>query len=234
MLPRLSSLLTIRMFAILLLHNYNRLYMSIADAARKTDPMLAEHAKQLLASPFFGGTDASLYEKQLIFYVLARIKPVSEVDSYHMEWLSPTYGESRSDDQADVAAFLESMKLHYAFKSPYDGTVTVSLRPELLDALQAIDLHGDEATVYRRYGELYGYPKTAVEAAVAEWVHGRPWLLSNTEQDRVEEESGLPHEAFCFRLSKAHWRKELATVRQWYEVLVAYGMGEPNRPSRRP
>lgn len=198
--------------------------VSVVNAPIK-DPALANKAEQLLESPYFVvDNGASLYEKQLIFYVLAGIKPVSEVGSYHMEWLSPTYGESRGDDQAEVAAFLASLGLHYAFKLPYDGTVTVSLREELIRAAQAIDIHGDEATIYRKYGELYGYPKTAVDAAVAEWAYDRPSLLSIEEQRQIEDKSGLPRDSFIFRFSKADWKEELETVRQWYAVLTAYGM----------
>jgi hypothetical protein len=174
------------------------------------------------------GDDVPLSEKQLIFYVLAGIKPLSEVSSCHMEWLSPTYAESRGDDQAGVAAFLDSLGLRYAFRRPYDGNVTVSLQAELLRSLDAVDLGADEATIYRRYGQLYGYPDTAVEAAVAEWVHDRPSLLSMKEQERVEDESGLPRDAFLFRLSTAHWQDEVETVRSWYAVLRAYGMTRPH------
>jgi hypothetical protein len=200
---------------------------SSAHELSDRDPALAEQARLLKVSPFFT-QDGSLEEKQLIFYVLAGIKPLSEVGSVHMEWLSPDYAESRPDSQEDVATFLDKLGLHYAFRSPHDGTVTVSLREDLIRTAQAIDIHGDEATVYRKYGELYGYPETAVEAAVAEWAYGRPSLLRIDEQQQIEDASGLPREAFIFRFSKAHWQEELEIVRRWYAVLVTYGMDQPN------
>jgi hypothetical protein len=189
------------------------------------DPELVEKAKLLKASPYFAiEGDESLSEKQLIFYVLAGIKPVSEVGSCHTEWLSPIYGESRGDDQAGVAGFLKQLSLHFRFKSPYDGAAIVSLHEKLIQAEQAIDIHGDEAAVYRTCGRLYGYPETAVEACVADWAYDKPSLLSFEEQQRIEGKSGLPREAFFFRFSKAHWQEELETVQQWYDVLKAYGV----------
>ena len=38
-------------------------------------------------------------------------------------------------------------------------------------------------------GELFGYPRTAVEAGVAEWAYNRPSLLPNEEQQAIEDES---------------------------------------------
>lgn len=70
--------------------------------------------------------------------------------------------------------------------------------------MRAVDIDSDQATIYQRYGQLYGYPDTAVEAVAVEWADGQSSLLSNAEQDQIEKESGLPREAFFFRFSKAH------------------------------
>lgn len=202
------------------------------DRSHTGDPNLAKKAKLLLESSYLTG-DGSLSAKQLVFYTLAGIKPVSEVDSCHLVWLSPTYAESRNDSRAGVRSFLKSLGLQCAFKDPYDGTVMVSLQKELLQAMRSIKTRGDEATVYQRYGELYGYPETAVEAVVNEWVRGLPSLLSNDEQDRVESDSGLPRDAFFFRLSKEHWQEELQTLREWYGMLVLYRLDSKVAPSER-
>jgi hypothetical protein len=200
-----------------------------SSTSRKTttkDPALAQKAKLLKETPYFVvDNNAFLYEKQLIFYVLAGVKLASEVGSCHMEELSPTYLESRPDDQQEVAAFLESLGLHYAFKSSYNGTVTVSLDEELIRTYHHLDTLTDEASIYEAYGRLYGYPETAVAACVANWVHDQPTLMNMEEQEQIEREAGLPRGTAVFRFSKAHWQAELAVVRDWYAVLVQYGMG---------
>jgi hypothetical protein len=209
----------------------------------KLDPELLAKAELLKVSHYFAiEGDSSLVEKQFIFHVLAGIKPVSEVGSYHTEWLSSTEGEGRGDDLAGVEELLKSLGLRYAFKTPYDGEVAVSLSQDLIDKHQEMEQRiasfrplattrnwhtlsrGNEAYTYRTAGQLYGYPETAVDAALTEWAYDKPSLVSNGEQDRITRESGLPPEAFFFRFSKAHWMEELATVREWWVVLEAYGM----------
>ena len=190
------------------------------------DPSLAAKAKLLLESQYFLGDELSQQDKQLIFYVLAGIKPVSEVVSQHMEQVTPTRSEARPDDQAKVAKFLETLGLRYAFQEPYDGMVIVSLQDVLPSELQAAYASKDEAAMYQKVGELFGYPKTAVDACVAEWAHGQPSLLSIEDQERIEESANLLPGTVFFRFSRAHWRAELATVRQWHAVLMDYGMAE--------
>lgn len=88
---------------------------------------LLDSAAALRRTPYFSSEGAdSPIEKQLIFYALAGVKPVSEVASFHAAWLSPEYAESRGDDQAGVAALLDSLGLHYDFRLQYDGIVAVS------------------------------------------------------------------------------------------------------------
>ncbi len=200
----------------------------MAQAAARTnhpiDPPLAAKAKVLLESPYFVVDDggAGIAEKQLIFYVLAGVKPAAEVGSFHMEELSPGYLESRPDNQEAVATLLGGLGLSYSFRQPYDGIATVSLHKQALRDRENINQLADEAEIYRAYGRLYGYPQSAVDAFVAEYVHGRSELMTVEEQTEIEQRSGLPKTAFLFRFSKAHWADALETVRRWHSTLVPY------------
>jgi hypothetical protein len=180
----------------------------LASATHKTttnDPTLNEKAKWLKQSLYFThDNDGPQTEKQLIFLVLAGLKPAAEVGSFYMEWLSPTNGESRPDSQAGVTQLLKDLGLCYGFRSPYDGIVTVPLDQTLIETGQTIDRLTGEADIYRAYGQLYGYPETAIEAAVAEWACDKPGLMSVEVQQQVERQSGLRLECFIFRFSRAH------------------------------
>jgi hypothetical protein len=146
--------------------------------------------------------DAFLYEKQLIFYVLAGVKPASEVGSFHMEELSPAYAEARPDDQRDVAAFLESLGLHYAFKSSYDGMVTVSLSEGSIRARCNINIPTNEASIYEASGRLYGYPETVIAACVANWVYDQSTLMSIEDHEYrrlgADRTSSWPTPRYCY------------------------------------
>jgi hypothetical protein len=85
----------------------------------------------------------------------------------------------------------------------------------------------------RKMGELYGYPKTAVDAYVKsrrflkehkkdelESIFDRKkWFdsLSEEERSKLIEEGVLNFQTFTF--SKKHWREELDVVRKWQSII---------------
>jgi hypothetical protein len=95
----------------------------------------------------------------------------------------------------------------------------------IYEALEA-EKKGDHETL----GKLYGYPETAAKAfAEAEknpekekellFEDQRDFLKSLSEEDRKQIAKERLLGFFEFRLSKAHWREELETVRRWKKAL---------------
>jgi hypothetical protein len=189
------------------------------------DPVLAEKAEILRSSSLFVDTsdDAEFAQKQGLFLTLAGLKPVSEASSGHWE---PTPNGSRSvfDDPEQVGAFLGSLELHYRLRhDEYTTDALVSLDPNLLNEYEHTDTYSyTDVRLYTTVGKLFGYPETAVEA-FAHYADDDRYLLSNDDQDRVEQEGGLSERYFVnFRFSKVHWKEELAACLHWQKVLQAY------------
>lgn len=179
------------------------------------DPGILEKAERLLATPLFVGTTDNyrLGEKQMIFLVLAGLKPVSEAASGH--WVEVPGGrETVADDPDQVGAFLHSLGLAYQL-SPLGTHATkalVSLRPDLLTEAERAVAINDTA----RYGELFGFPKTAADAFV------RGDILPEQQQDDLLNKAGITDSYFC--LSAKHYAEEIQVLRQWQDALVQYGL----------
>jgi len=182
-------------------------------------PQLLRAAAILKASPLFvdiTGDGHSYHQKQTLFLVLAGEKPVGEALSGHIERLGDR-GRAVADNPDEVGTFLSSLGLAYDL-SDSDESVTqafVSLDPTLLQQYRTA-LTGDAGAA----GRLFGYPDTAVAAFAA----GPDWLLPPDDQDRYVRAAGLM--AMDFRLSKDHWREELATVARWQVLIRAAGLAD--------
>lgn len=181
-------------------------------------PELHHKARLLINSPLFDGTPLGhpVLEKQLIFLVLAGLKPVAEVTSGH--WVEVERGRKTvADDASEVSTFLKLLGLSHSLSS-FDGHATdaiVALRPHLIEEYR-------QAKGAMAVGRLFGYPETAVQAFEA----GGEALLSLAEQEQLEREAGLPDGFTHFCLSREHAVEELAVVKGWYTVLQAVELVE--------
>ena len=83
---------------------------------------------------------------------------------------------------------------------------------------------------YETLGKLYGFPETAVKAFAEAaknpekekellFEDQRDFLKSLSEEERKQIAKERLLGFFDFRLSKAHWREELETVRKWKRAL---------------
>lgn len=187
------------------------------------DPLLVQKSKILRDSTLFTYPieGEELVEKQSIFLVLAGLKPLSEANSGHWE-LTPDGRRTVFDNPKKVGAFLDSLGLRYTLRhDEHATTALISLKKELLDTYERAGTF-PEPRVYIEIGKLFGYPETAT-AAFAQFDEKQ--LLSNDDQDRVEQEGGLSDRYFVnFRFSKAHWQEELAVCLHWQEVLKLYDL----------
>jgi hypothetical protein len=187
-----------------------------------TDQELAIKAQKIRETDLLGDGTEAPENKQLVFYVLAGVKPLSEVLSLHMEELSDDNLQPVPDNQEKVMAFFKELGLTAEARD--DGQYLVSLDKKYIDAyLQAL-AQGRPADIYRAVGQAFGYPTSAVEACVSDWVNDDSSLLTYDEQDAYITEAGLPIDACVFRLSRAHYQAEIAEVKRWYAVLQKYDM----------
>ncbi len=187
------------------------------------DPDLLTKAEQLKqTSLFVNPSDSSvLLDKQLIFLVLAGMKPMTEVESGH--WVDVPGGrEVQADDRREVESFLRSLGVYFRLSQDhYYTTALVSLDPQLLDEFARAETY-PEPYIYEAVGRLFGYPETAVKAFAADL----SLCMPSQEQDRIESKSKMLSSLLHFRLSRAHWRDELAVVKQWHKVLQNYGLAD--------
>jgi hypothetical protein len=65
---------------------------------------------------------------------------------------------------------------------------------------------------HKRFGELVGFPETAIEAFVA----GEEYRLPRKEQDELIKD--LP-QLFSFRFSKEHATEDLETYKRWVKII---------------
>jgi len=66
----------------------------------------------------------------------------------------------------------------------------------------------------RRYGELMGFPKSAIEAFMTREVIPLP------VEDRILESYGLRNNIFNYRLSRDHFKEELSQTASWYRAIL--------------
>lgn len=182
------------------------------------DERLSDLACTILTSPFFTGANDldRLADKQLLFLVVAGLKPVADLISYHQEKQGDVT-VSVADDEVAVTEFLNSLGVAYSFMPEQDGTaLSVAVAQSQAEADAVWQTTGDSD-----YGELMGFPNTAIEA----YMQGT--LLSHDEAEQLAL-STYHDPAFAqfsvFRLSKAHALEELKMLKQWYDVLKQYGL----------
>lgn len=186
---------------------------SLKARPEPTSEELRKQAHLLKKSRYFVGTGTSelelLWEKQLIFLVLAGMKPVSEVYSCH--WVDVPKGqEAVGDNLSEVRGFLDTLGLaHYVFDSDGTTMAVVARVPQLVQDYV-------EAEQESRRGLLFGYPATAVQAFVA------GDSLMETQQDQFLQAEGLPNSPFA--LSREHYRGEIALLHRWQDILRSYGL----------
>lgn len=175
------------------------------------DSNLDKKAQKLRAAKLFvGGSDLDLMtSKQNIFLALAGLKPVGEASSGHWH-ITENGRDSVADDPKEVAAFLDTLGLHYQLRSDEVATdALVALRQADLDAYSSV--HND----HRKTGIFLGYPATAVEAFVDNT------CIPGDEQAKIMEAAGIKS-FFPFRFSQDHWREELPVIKSWYTTLKKY------------
>jgi hypothetical protein len=164
----------------------------------------------------------SQLKKQVIFLVLAGLKPVGETTSSH--WAGAERGKvSASDNPVAVANFLDSLGLasRIAISNSYT-LAQMSLESRLIEEYDSTE-NLPVPLMYERVGRLFGYPQTAAAAFAAHTV-GQDSLLSGDEQSAIETQSGIPLSfGVSFRLSRSHWREEIEVMRQWADALDHYG-----------
>ncbi|MDQ3153256.1 MAG: hypothetical protein M3R63_16585 [Actinomycetota bacterium] len=177
-------------------------------------PELIRKAKLLKDCPYFTGVkSAPLIQKQMIFLVLAGLKPGATALSGH-EVETAAGSEIVPDDPSAVGAFLDPLGVAYHLTVTAYGTEAfVSLDPVVVDKLfRCKDEH--------EFGLLVGFPRTAVDA----WRDDT--LLPHGEEARLYELLGAADMPDFFRLSRDYATEEFAILRSWWDMLQAYGMSE--------
>lgn len=187
---------------------------------------LSKKARLLLDSPHFTNhvDQGFLTEKQSIFLVLCGKKPVSEVMSGI--WVTTAdSGHSKPDDEREVSTFLSSLGLAYQLR--HDDNATQALvalnNNSLLEYSQA---SLDSGTI----GQLFGYPKTAVDAFERVFNSDATvelnYLMTTEDQDELLQKAGVPDYIPMFRFSRDHALEELEVVKDWYATLRTYKLVE--------
>lgn len=95
-----------------------------------------------------------------------------------------------------------------------DGGITnvfVSLEPDLAE--EAAGLSKEDTDYAKRYGELMGFPSSAVEA----FVSGKSNLVNQKEEKEI---LGFENIFFPFRLSKKHYTDEIEHLKKSYKLLL--------------
>ena len=191
------------------------------------DPTLLTKAKALKDSKLFTNprtSEPELFEKQNIFLVLAGIKPLTEILSYHEELTKDGLGKIVADPPKEVMAFVQSLGLVCDLSlSDEDHTLCIiaSGKDRISEYLQS------DSRSFIKIGSLFGFPRTAAEAYEQAFSDDgdRNLCLSFEEQDKIEQDAHLFTSGAGFFFSRAHWHEELELVKQWQDLLEAYGLG---------
>jgi hypothetical protein len=187
---------------------------------------LSKKAKLLLDSPHFTNhvDQGFLTEKQSIFLTLCGKKPVSEATSGI--WATTANGgHSKPDDEHEINAFLSSLGLAYQLRhDDYATDALVALNNN--DLLEYSQASLDSGNV----GQLFGYPKTAVDAFgrafSGDATEELNYLMAIEDQDKLLEKAGVPDYIPMFRFSRDHALEELEVVKDWYATLRMYNLVE--------
>lgn len=167
-------------------------------------------ASQLFASNI---DDAPYTEMQSILLTLAGKKPVSEVTA--CKWIiTPTSRHSEPADEDEVSDLFVSLGLFfYVYDNQCATSVAISTDKTLLDE------HANNISSNSTLGKLFGYPETAVKA-----YGDNELMMGIEEQDELLESEGIPLFTPMFRFSKANFRQELETLKDWHMTLKEYNL----------
>ncbi|NQV88931.1 MAG: hypothetical protein HQ488_01230 [Parcubacteria group bacterium] len=138
------------------------------------------------------------YPKAEIVLVILGLKPATELD------LAPW-----NSDESDVEKALSEAGLVYEKKDGNDKdwvSYLIGSRRKDVELLSKLDPSRD----HRLYGELMGFPQTAVEA-----------FETGSLLD-IENEPRNPDNVIQMRLSKDHWQEELKTLERWNTALKQF------------
>jgi len=151
-----------------------------------------------------------IVEQQSILLTLTGHKPVSRITGN--EWVNtPTGQKSAPLNHDEIRGLFSTLGLKCSIKDFDCGTtVVISLDETLIKKCVNNASEGVE-------GELFGYPKTAVEA------FGNNNLMMNLQdQNAIINFEGLSEWMPNFRFSKLHFKEELEVLRGWYNTLKQY------------
>ena len=175
-------------------------------------------AAKLKKMPFFVGTndlDRMLY-KQLLFLVVAGIKPVCQVSAAY--WQATTKGGvAKPYERRVIASALEELGLVYHLQSDRH-TLLVTASKEIAFVEKLLNTTDDIEA-----GKLFGYPATAIAAFPTRDQD----CLSIEDQDAILFRLDPAHQFYnlpCFRMSKQHYRMELKAIECWLHVLRQYDL----------
>lgn len=116
-------------------------------------------------------------------------------------------------DEKDLEKFTDLEKIGlkvFTDSSSKETRVCISKDQEIIDELK--NLSPSVESNHKRYGEIMGYPLTAIEAFL-----DKEKRLSNEEQDKILE--GMPH-FLRFSFSKNNWKEELSVIKRWHKILL--------------
>lgn len=172
------------------------------EALDKNNPeqALREKIKHVVDLPF------GVMNKAQIALILLDEKPALEFDLYNLS-------------EAEIQDSIETLKnsglvaeTAPSTSNPENKRIIVAKKVETIEELR--NLSPDSEADHKRYGQLMGFPDTAIEA-----------FLDETKQIDYEEQrkllEGLPH-LFGMRMSKEHAQEELATIIKWYKLILKY------------
>lgn len=115
------------------------------------------------------------------------------------------------EDLRSVGLYAEEIEDQIRGSGDNAVDIGVAKSQELLDELKQTKSNKH----HRRYGELMGYPSTAIDAFLGENGVDR---LSDEEHEKLVE--NLPHVLTHFAFSKQNTEEELAKLKRWFKLIA--------------
>lgn len=147
--------------------------------------------------------------KALMLLVLLDEKPVSVIDVKNKVEVSRIIEKSES-----IGLFAAVTKELKEDEESWGFQLAVSKSKDLVVELQEIIKKKTGTLDHKRYGELMGFPDTAIQAHIGVDTEGS----MNVEEYR--EVAGKYFHLFGFRPSKKHSEEELKLLERWYSLIV--------------
>lgn len=143
--------------------------------------------------------------------VLLNEKPVADIDANDDEQASEIIEKCASIGL--LGAILKELKEDGEFMG---FSIGVSKSEDLIKELYEIKNRNEGGLNHRRYGELMGYPSTAIEAHV----EGDP--AKQMSFDEYDEVMGSYSRLFGFKPSKEHAAEEIEVLNRWKGLIFQY------------